>query len=155
MFLSEDQKDYARNITDPTAIVYKDRKGQINRLTVQQFKDKKEFKKWKDISDESYHTISKGDECFYKHKVSIGSAEHKSRAAALKQEMEYRKSVLHRYHITEDKLRKGLTKKQYRRFKMHVEDQLTEKEIARIENVGQPSVSDSLSKAEERIKKII
>jgi Putative helix-turn-helix protein, YlxM / p13 like. len=54
----------------------------------------------------------------------------------------------------EEKLRKGLTRKQFRRLKLHIEDQLTEDEIAKMENVGQSSVSYSLSKAEERIKKI-
>ena len=62
MFLSEDQKDYARNKADKTALVYKDQNGQISRLTVRQFKSKKEFLKWKRISDESYHGISNGDE---------------------------------------------------------------------------------------------
>ena len=154
MFLSEDQKDYARNKADKTTLVYKDQNGQISRLTVRQFKSKKEFLKWKRISDESYHGISNGDECFYKHKVSIGSAEQECKEEDLEQEAEYRQSVLHRYRIVEEKLRKGLTRKQFRRLKLHIEDQLTEDEIAKIENVGQSSVSYSLSKAEERIKKI-
>ncbi len=154
MFLSEDQKDYARNKADKTALVYKDRNGQINRLTVQQFKSKKEFLKWKRFSDESYHGISNGDECFYKHRVSIGSAEQEIKEKDFEQETEYRQSVLQRYHVVEEKLRKGLTRKQFRRFKMYVEDQLTEDEIAEIEKVGQSSVSYSLLKAEERIKKM-
>ena len=101
-----------------------------------------------------YHGISNGDECFYKHRVSIGSAEQEIKEEDFEQETEYRQSVLQRYHVVEEKLRKGLTRKQFRRFKMYVEDQLTEDEIAEIEKVGQSSVSYSLLKAEERIKKM-
>ena len=154
MFFSEDQKTYALNKADPAALIYRDRNGQIYRLTAQQFKDQEDFIKWKHISDESYHGISNGEETYYKHKVSIGSGELISKSDDTEQEMEYRRSVLRLYHIAEEKLRKGLTQKQFRRFKMRTEDQLTEDEIARIENVGQPAISYSLSKAAERIKKL-
>ena len=75
MFLSEDQKDYARNKADPEALVYRDRNSQIYRLTEFQFKNQEEFEKWKNISDESYHRISNGDSRYYKHKVCIGIEE--------------------------------------------------------------------------------
>ena len=39
MFLSEDQKDYARNKADPEALVYRDRNSQTYRLTEFQFKN--------------------------------------------------------------------------------------------------------------------
>ena len=154
MFLSEDQKTYALNKADPGALVYKDRNGQINRLTARQFKDQEEFVRWKHISDESYHVIANGEETYYKHKVSLGDGEPQSISDEKDQEIEYRQSVLRRYRIVEKKLRKALTGKQFRRLKMRVEDQLTEDEIAKIENVGQPSISASLSQAAERIKKV-
>lgn len=154
MFLSEDQKDYARNKADPEALVYRDRNSQTYRLTEFQFKNQEEFEKWKSISDESYHRISNGDSRYYKHKVCIGIEELENEPMASEQDSEYRQFILRCYHSVVRKLCKGLTQKQFRRLKLYTEYQMTEKEIAELENIGQSSVSASLSKAERRIKKI-
>ena len=108
----------------------------------------------KNISDESYHRISNGDSRYYKHKVCIGMDELENEPMDSEQDSEYRQFILRCYHSVVRKLCKGLTQKQFRRLKLYTEYQMTEKEIAELENIGQSSVSASLSKAERRIKKI-
>lgn len=156
MLFPKDQNDYALNIADPDAIVYRDRMNQLHRLTAPQFESPEEFARWKRISDELYHGIFKKDRCYYDHKVSLGKQEPESISAAeMERAMCHRRSILRRYRAMEKKLQKILTKTQLRRYKMRHEGQMTLEEIAESENVWHTAVSQSLAEADLRVEEKI
>ena len=156
MFFPKDQNDYALNKADPDAIVYRDRKDKLHRLTAPEFESPEEFEKWKRISDESYHGIFKGDHRYYKHKVSLGKQDLECTSTAeLERAISHRQSVLRRYRLVEKKLQRVLTRTQLRRFKMHHEYQMSQEEIAAVEGVSQCMVSKSIASAEKRIQEKI
>ena len=154
MLFPKDQNDYALNIADPDAIVYRDRMNQLHRLTAPQFESPEEFARWKRISDESYHGIFKKDRNYYDHKVSLGKQDPESASTAeMERAMRQRRSILRRYRAVEKKLQKILTRTQLRRYKMRHEGQMTLEEIAEAEKVCHPTVLETLTEAELRIEK--
>ena len=64
------KSSYALNKKDRDAIVYIDANYQIVRLTREDFDTEEEFLKWKEWSDESYHTEEKEDHIYSNHTVS-------------------------------------------------------------------------------------
>lgn len=154
MFFPKDQNDYALNKADPGAIVYRDRKDRLYRLTLPQFESPEEFERWKRISDESYHGIFKGDHRYYKHKVSLGKQALESTSSAeVERAISHRQSVLRRYRLVEKQLQKVLTRTQLRRFKLRYENQMSLEEIAATEKVCHSTVSESIAEAKTRVEK--
>lgn len=153
MYCTNYHDDYTRNKADKLAIVSVDAKDVVYRTTADQLPNPKSFSKWKKWSDKSYHGIHLGD-CVYKdHNVSLGKFECTLSTEQLEEDEAARERIHLLYQKTDRVLKRILTQKQYRRFKMRFEIGLDEIEIADIEGVSQPAVSQALSKAIEIVKK--
>ena len=153
MYCTNYHDDYTRNKADKLAIVSVDAKDVVYRTTADQLPNPESFSKWKKWSDKSYHRIHLGN-CVYKdHIVSLGKFEYTLSTEQLEEDEAARERIHQLYEKTNRVLKRILTQKQYRRFKMRFEIGLDEKEIADIEGVSQPAVSQALSKAIEIVKK--
>lgn len=153
MYCTNYHDDYTRNKADKLAIVSVDAKDVVYRTTANQLPNPESFSKWKKWSDKSYHRIHLGN-CVYKdHNVSLGKYEYTLSTEQLEEDEAARERIHLLYQKTDQVLKRILTQKQYRRFKMRFEIGLDEKEIADIEGVSQPAVSQALSKAIEIVKK--
>ncbi len=153
MYCTNYHDDYTRNKADKLAIVSVDAKDVVYRTTADQLPHPESFSKWKKWSDKSYHRIHLGN-CVYKdHNVSLGNFEYTLSTEQLEEDEAARERIHQLYEKTDRVLKRILTQKQYRRFKMRFEIGLDEKEIADIEGVSQPAVSQALSKAIEIVKK--
>ena len=153
MFFPKSQNDFALNLSDEEAIVYRDANYVLHRLTKDDFASEKEFRRWKRWSNTSYHMIFKGDRNFYEHKVSLGRLEFTlgtTYAAQLSFLQQLKRHLL--YLKVHHKLRKILNQTQYRRFIMAYELNLSQSEIAEIEGVSQAMISKSISSAEKKIR---
>ena len=152
------KSDYALNKKDTEAIVYIDAEGGITRLSTDDFSSEEEFRCWKSWSDENYHSIENGNHLFANHTLSLdlladGSATAPGTDIRLEATQEKaRQAILFSYYVAEIKGR--LTEIQFRRLWLYLVNDLTEAEIASIEQVGQRRVSSSILSAKRKIKNI-
>ncbi len=149
---------YALNKKDPDAIVYKDAKGEIIRLTRDDFDSEEEFLKFKKMSDENYRITENNEQKHSRRTVSFDDISEMATATpsieesiAEKQE-EMRKAAIMK--LLKSSILKNLTDVQKRRLLMYYIDGLSEEEIAAKENVSQQSVSKSLKAAIKILEKI-
>ena len=150
------KSDYALNKKDPEAIVCKSVSGVHIRLTRVDFSSDEEFQRWKNWSDEDYHTGEKIGRSFYDHCVSleicvpIGSPSIEEIYFGPEEEAawaEWKERLVAEIQAT-------LTEKQYRRLYLYYLAGMTEAEIARVEGVGQQRISASITAARKNIEKI-
>lgn len=153
MYCTNYHDDYTRNKADKLAIVSVDAKDVVYRTTADQLPNPESFSKWKKWSDKNYHKIHLGNFVYKDHNVSLGKFEYTLSTEQLEEDEVARERIHLLYQKTDRVLKRILTQKQYRRFKMRFEIGLDEKEIADIEGVSQPAVSQALSKAIEIVKK--
>ena len=138
------KSDYALNKLDPDAIVYRDATGEIHRLTREDFDSEEEFLRWKEWSDENYHTTEKKQHIEDNRTVPLTAAVELSAAHSTPEEEQGvdEKALL--------RLCKSLlTDKQFRRYWMYRIENLTEEEIAVREGVRHQNISKSLRSAEK------
>ncbi len=149
---------YALNKKDPGAIIYKDAKGKITRLTRDDFASEEEFLKFKKMSDENYRIEENNEQKHNRRTVSLDDVSEMPTATpsveeclAEKQE-ELRKTAI--LKLLKSSILKDLTEVQKRRLLMYYISGLNEEEIAAKENVSQQSVSKSLKAAKKILEKI-
>lgn len=153
MFNPVMRDDYTRNQADPDAIVSLDVKKNLKRMTAEQFESFDAFIHWKQVSDESYHEIHRGDRGYKDHTVSLGRYEAVLSTEHEEQEKAEREQVHELYLEVVCNLRRILTNKEYRRLMMFYDEDLSEEQIARLENTSQSAISQSLTNAIEKAKK--
>ena len=140
------KSDYSLNKSDPDAIVCRSADGVHIRLTREDFDSEEEFLRWKNWSDDDYHTTENDKRSYYDNCLALNetldvpfpSAEEEMLAPMLEAEGAERRAALLRA------VRSSLTEKQYRRLRMYYLEGMTEAEIARQEGVGQQRISNSL-----------
>lgn len=151
------KSDYALNKLDPDAIVYKSASGIHIRLTRADFASEEVFLRWKDWSDQDYHTEEKADRLFCERCSALIDAIDSTGLSAedtlMAPLLEAEKSIHRADLISQIKL--NLTEKQYRRLCLYYLDGLTESEIAALEGVGQRRISTSLVSGKNVLKKIL
>lgn len=151
------KSDYALNKREKNAIVYKSSTGPIL-LTCADFANEEEFRQWKEWSDGDYRNTEQAGRGFYDNAASFNE-KLETLGTVLSTEEELFSRVEESEHrrlsaalITQ--LMNRLTKKQYRRLWLYYVKNLSEREIAAIEHVGQQRVSRSILAGKKIIKKI-
>ena len=149
------KNDYSLNKSDPDAIVCRSADGIHIRLTREDFASEEEFSRWKNWSDNDYHTMVKTGRGYDDNCISLieatdaqlPSAEEVMLTPMLKAENDKRRAALL------EMVKSNLTSKQYRRLRMYYLQGMTEAEIARQEGVGQPRICKSLSTGRKIVEK--
>ena len=149
------KNDYSLNKSDPDAIVYRSSDGVHIRLTCEDFDSEEEFLRWKNWSDDDYHTMVKTGRGYDDYCISLieaidaklPSAEDEMLAPMLEAENNERRAALL------EMVKSNLTSKQYRRLWMYYLQSMTEAEIARQEGVGQQRISNSLVSGKKIVEK--
>ena len=150
------KSDYALNKKDPEAIVCKSVSGVHIRLTRVDFSSDEEFQKWKDWSDEDYHTWEKeehihADKTISLYKVSEIVLAVQSPDDILMEESNQRERdrLLHQLAVGLDCC---LTLAQRRRLRLYYIDKLTVKQIAEKEGVRHQNVTKRIIQAKNILK---
>jgi len=147
--------DFVHNRQDPTAIVYQSVTGPI-RLTKESFSSEAEFQKWKRWSDRDYADTeqtgrSYNDNCvlFLENLLSTGASIEDLLVTALPDgtKGEQKKALLRQ-------IRTCMTETQYRRFCLFYADGLSIPEIAQQEGISRQGISESLTAAWKKIRKL-
>ena len=149
------KNDYSLNKSDPDAIVYRSSDGVHIRLTREDFDSEEEFLRWKNWSDDYYHTMVKTGRGYDDYCISLieatdaklPSAEDVMLAPMLEAENNERRAALL------EMVKSSLTSKQYHRLWMYCLQGMTEAEIARQEGVGQQRISNSLVSGKKIVEK--
>ena len=149
------KSDYSLNKNDPDAIVCRSADGVHIRLTRKDFASEEEFLRWKNWSDNDYHTMVKTGRGYDDNCISLieaidaqlPSAEEVMLSPMQKAETDERRAALL------EMVRSSLTSKQYRRLRMYYLQGMTETEIARQEGVGQRRISTSISSGKKIVEK--
>ncbi len=150
---------YALNKKDPDAIVYKDAKGEIIRLTRDDFDSEEEFLKFKKMSDENYRITENEEQKNNRRTVSLNAISDKATAApSIEEILEEKQEKLRKAEINKllrSSILKDLTEAQKRRLLMYYIGGLSEEQIAAKENVSHQAVSKSLQTAKKILEKIL
>lgn len=149
------RSDYALNKLDKTAIVYPSITGEDTRLKQEDFDSQEEFEHWKNWSDDNYHkaeTAGWNDSRCLSFETQRGEPVPSVEDVVLApyiaaEQMERRRRML-------EQIRTRLTEKQYRRWWLHCIMKISVIQIAQDEDVAEPSVSESITRAREIISKI-
>ena len=149
------KSDYSLNKNDPNAIVCRSADGVHIRLTREDFDCEEEFLRWKNWSDNDYHTMVKTGRGYDDNCISLieaadtqlPSAEEVMLTPMLEAEDDERRAALLAM------VKFSLTSKQYRRLRMYYLEGMTEAEIARQEGVGQRRISTSISSGKKIVEK--
>lgn len=149
------KSDYAQNKRQKDAIVYKSVTGSV-RLTRADFASKEEFQKWKGWSDGDYRATEQAGRSFYDNTIPFNSKLETLGAVLSVEEEIFRRLEETEYRwlsaalITQ--LMSRLTEKQYRRLWLYYVENLSERDIAAIEHVGQQRVSNSILSGKKTIE---
>ncbi len=149
------KSDYAQNKRQKNAIVYISVTGSV-RLTRADFASEDEFQKWKDWSDGDYRASEQAGRGFYDNAVPFNDKlETLGAVLSVEEELFSRlEEIEHRWLsaalITQ--LMNRLTEKQYRRLWLYYVKNLSEREIAALEHVGQQRVSKSILSGQKIIE---
>ena len=146
---------YALNKMDKSTIVCPSVTGEDIRLSLEDFDNEEEFAFWKAWSDTNYHEaeltgqyetrcFSLDDRC----DAVIPSAEEIFFTSYLAEEQAERK------HLQLKQIKSCLTETQYRRIWKYYVEKISVTRIARDEGVTEPSISESIKRAKEKISKI-
>lgn len=149
------KSDYALNKKNKKAIVYMDAYGKITKLTAADFTSVKEFRNWKNWSDMKYHTEDNKDHYYQRHTYALEYCEDSvSTDPGMEERMEEeetRKEQI-KYALEQTAwIKEILSVTQFRRLWMRYVDGLKLREIAEIESVSRPCVSDSILSAKSKI----
>ncbi len=147
---------YAKNKKNKDAILYSGVNGLVA-LDVYDFSSQEEFEKWKHWSDEDYHDTEKKGRSFYDHVISADAMNFEDKQARSaeeilidqEEEMERKRQMVEQMR----RLKKLLTKKQYRRAWLYYAEEWPINAIAELEGVKAPSIENSLSQVKKKIKK--
>jgi RNA polymerase sigma factor (sigma-70 family) len=147
---------YALNKKDQGAIVYIDAEGETQRLTQAEFISEKDFLRWKEWSDEDYHTSEKEGHLYSDHTVSVNDISDET-AAVLSPEAQMadednRQEQERRYSLLREALNTCLTSTQRRRLWLYCVEGMTIEQIAVAENVRHQNVSKAISSAKKKVK---
>lgn len=147
---------YAKNKKNKGAILYCGVAGLIA-LDADDFPSKEEFERWKHWSDEDYHDTEKKGRSFYDHVVSADAMNFEDKQARSAEDMliDQEEEMERKSQRAEQmkRLKKLLTKKQYRRAWLYYAEEWTIDAIAELEGVKPQSVEDSLVQVRKKIKK--
>lgn len=148
---------YSLNKINPDAIISRDAYGTIEELTPEDFESEDEFRKWKALSDESYHEIETGDHVERNHKVFLQDISDEA-AIVLPVDEELvmrgdRQQVIRFNHSQIVLIRSFLTARQFRRLWLHDALGWRQAQIAELENISQAAVSISIKAARKKIIK--
>ncbi len=149
------KSDYALNKRQKDAIVYISPTGSV-RLTCADFTSKEEFQKWKDWSDGDYRDTEQAGRGFYDNVISFNDM-LETICAVLSVEEELFSRLEETEHmqlraILITQLMNRLSEKQYRRLWLYYVKNLSERDIAVIEHVGQQRVSKSILSSKKIIE---
>ena len=146
--------DYALNRLDKTAIVCQSVTGEHIHLTREDFTSEEEFERWKAWSDEDYHKIQlagrQDNDCLsFEEQIDAPapSAEDVFFAPLFLEEQREESARLF------EQIKALLTEKQFRRLWRFCVEQIPVVQIAKEEGVTEPSVSESINRAKEKILK--
>ena len=149
------KNDYSLNKNDPNAIVCRSADGAHIRLTCEDFASEEEFLRWKNWSDDDYHTMVKtgrgyDDNCI--SLIEVADTQFPSAEEVMLAPMQEAENNKRRAALLEI-LKSSLTSKQLRRLRMYYLQGMTEAEIARQEGVGQQRISNSLVSGKKIVEK--
>lgn len=149
------KSDYALNKKNKKAIVYMDANGKIAKLTADDFASIKEFRNWKNWSDMKYHTADNKDHRFQRHSYALEYCENSiSTDPGMEERMEEEETRREQIQYALEQtawIKEILSETQFRRLWMRYVDGLKLREIAEIEGVSRPCVSDSILSAKKKI----
>ena len=147
------KSDYALNKQDRDAIVCGSVTGVHIRLTRSDFSSEEEFQKWKAWSDRDYHTTEKAGRAYHDNRLPLADWAVPNAPSAEELLLEADGTDTARAALIQ-RVRNGLTEKQYRRLRLYYLEGLSEREIARLEGVGQQRVSRSIRTGKKAMEKI-
>lgn len=147
------KSDYALNKQDRDAIVCGSVTGVHIRLTRSDFSSEEEFQKWKAWSDRDYHTTEKAGRAYHDNRLPLADWAVPSAPSAEDLLLEADGAGAAKVALIQ-RVRGGLTEKQFRRLRLYYLEGLSEREIARAEGVGQQRVSRSILIGKKALEKI-
>ena len=147
------KSDYALNKQDRDAIVCGSVTGVHIRLTRSDFSSEEEFQKWKAWSDRDYHTAEKAGRAYYDNRLPLADWAVPSAPSAEELLLEADGAGAARAVLIQ-RVRNGQTEKQYCRLHLYYLEGLSEREIARLEGVGQRRISTSIMLGRKKLAKI-
>lgn len=132
-----------------------DANGKITKLTADNFASEKEFRNWKNWSDMKYHTADNKDHRFQRHTYALEYYENSvSTDPGMEERMEEEENRREQIQYALEQtawIKEILSETQFRRLWMRYVDGLKLREIAEIESVSRPCVSDSILSAKSKI----
>ena len=146
------KSDYALNKQDRDAIVCGSVTGVHIRLTRSDFSSEEEFQKWKAWSDWDYHTTEKAGRAYHDNRLPLADWAVPSAPSAEELLLEADGADAARAALIQ-RSRNGLTEKQFR-LRLYYLEGLSEREIARLEGVGQRRISTSIILGRKKLAKI-
>jgi len=150
------KSDYAQNKHSKEAIVYPSATGRIL-LTRKDFASENEFQKWKNWSDGDYHNTEQAGRGFYDNAIPFNDKlEYLGTALSVEDELFSRlEETEHRQlsAVLIAQLMNRLTKTQYRRLWLYYVQNMSERDIAEMEHVGQQRISKSILSGKKIIEK--
>ena len=146
------KSDYALNKQDRDAIVCRSVTGVHIRLTRDDFSSEEEFQKWKAWSDREYHATEKAGRAYHDNRLPLTDWAVPSAPSVEELLLEADGADTARAALIQ-RVRNGLTEKQYRRLRLYYLEGLSEREIARLEGVGQQRISRSIRTGKKAMEK--
>ncbi len=151
------KSDYALNKREKDAIVYISVTGPVL-LTRTDFASEDEFLKWKSWSDGNYQTGEQAGRSFYDNAIPLDEKlDVIGAAASIEDEFFGRLDEAERKRMVIsflEQIKRHLTEKQYRRLWLYYVENLSEREIAATEHVGQQRVSKSITIGKKTLRKL-
>lgn len=147
--------DYAYNKACKNEIVYRTVSGEIIRLNVNDFANEEEFRKWKEYSDEDYHTSNKADDMFSKKTACIDFVNETDFKSVDACDVLVESEETNRFlaEAIREYLKDSLSDKQLRRLILDVVYNVGQDKIAELEGCTQSAIAHSLADGKKRAKK--
>ena len=147
------KSDYALNKKNKVAIVYRNAAGEYIKLTKEEFASEEEFAHWKDWSDNEY-----------RQEYNAGQSQKRLQKKLLEQVKDNKYSISVEQLFLNDladeerkalvnKIKAVLTEKQFRRLWLYYVEGVSMTKIARLNNVTEASISESIATAKKKISK--
>lgn len=147
------KSDYALNKKNKDAIVSRNAPGDIVQITKEEFASEEEFAHWKDWSDNEY-----------RQEYNAGQSQKRLQKKLLEQVKDNKYSISVEQLFLNDladeerkalinKIKAVLTEKQFRRLWLYYVEGVSMTKIARLDNVTEASISESIATAKKKISK--
>ncbi len=147
------KSEYALNKKDKEAIVSRNAAGEYIKLTKEEFASEEEFAYWKEWSDNDYRREYNSEQSYKRLKKKLQKqAENEAAYLSVEQLLlndladEERKALV-------KKIKSVLTEKQFRRLWLYYVEGVSMTKIARLNNVTEASISESIATAKKKISK--